>query len=78
MLIPIHRVILYLNAIQRGKLYAHYYTWIEALRSLLYMNRSFTFNFIHGVAHYAHYYTWCEALCSLLRMSFTLYYVHAH
>ena len=38
MLIPIHRVKLYLNAIQRGKLYAHCYTWIEALRSLLYMN----------------------------------------
>ena len=68
MLIPIHRVKLYLNVIQRGKLYAHCYTWIEALRSMLYMNRSFMFNFVHGVTHYAHCYTWSEALCSLLRM----------
>ena len=38
MIIPIHRVKLYLNAIQGGKLYAYCYTSIEALRSLLYMN----------------------------------------
>ena len=38
MLIPIHRVKLYLNAIQGGQLYAYCYTWIEASRSLLYMN----------------------------------------
>ena len=38
MLIPIHRVKLYLNAIQGGKLYAHCYPRIEALRSLSYMN----------------------------------------
>ena len=38
MLIAIHRVKLYLNIIQGGKLYAHCYAWIEALRSLLYMN----------------------------------------
>ena len=37
MLIPIHQVKLYLNAIQGGKLYAYCYTWIEALRSLLRM-----------------------------------------
>ena len=67
-LIPIHRVKLYLNAIQRRKLNAHCYTWIEALRSLLYMNRSFMLIFIHGVTLYPHYYTWREALCSLLRM----------
>ena len=68
MLIPIHRVKLYLNAIQGRKLNAHCYTWIEALRSLLYMNRSFMLIFIHGVTLYPHYYTWREALCSLLRM----------
>ena len=38
MLIPIHRVKLYLNAIQGEKLYAYCFTWIEALRSLSYMN----------------------------------------
>ena len=38
MLIHIHRVKLYLNAIKGGKLYADCYTWIEPLRSLLYMN----------------------------------------
>ena len=38
MLIAIHRLKLYLNAIQGGKLYAKCYTWIEALHSLLYMN----------------------------------------
>ena len=38
------------------------------LYALLYMNRSFMFNFVNGVTHYAHCYTWSEALCSLLRM----------
>ena len=40
MLIALNGVMLYfmLNAIQWGKLYAHCYTWIEALCSLLYMN----------------------------------------
>ena len=68
MIIPIHRVNLYLNAIQGGKLYAHCYTWIEALRSLLYMNCRIMLNAIHGVKLHAQYYTWIEALRSLLRM----------
>ena len=38
MLIAIHGVKLYLNVIQGGKLYAHCYTWIKAVRSFLDMN----------------------------------------
>ena len=47
-----------LNAIQGGNLYAHCSTWIEALRSLLYMNRSFMLISIQGVKLCAHCYTW--------------------
>ena len=49
MLIPIHGVKLYAQYYTRGKFYAHCFTWIEALCSLLYMNRSFMLIVIHGV-----------------------------
>ena len=58
MLISIHGV----------KLYAHYYTWSEALCSMLIKERSTMLFAIHGVKLYAHSYTWSEALCSLLYM----------
>ena len=47
-----------LNAIQGVKLYAHCYTWREALISILHM----------GMKLYAHCYTRSEAICSLLYM----------
>ena len=50
------------------KLYAHYYTWSEALCSRLIKQRSTMLFAIHGVKLYAHSYTWSEALCSLLYM----------
>ena len=50
------------------KLYAHYYTWSEALCSMLIKERSTMLFAIHGVKLYAHSYTWSEALCSLLYM----------
>ena len=53
------------------KTYAHCYTWSEALRSLLYMERYFMPIAIHGVdTHgvklYARCFTWSEASCSML------------
>ena len=59
-----------LNAIHGVKLHAQYNTWIEALCSLLCMERSITLNPIHGVrlVLIALYYTWSEALCALLYM----------
>ena len=57
-----------LIAIHGVKLYAHCYTWSEALCSLLYMESSSRLNAIHGVKLYTHCYTWSEALCSLLYM----------
>ena len=68
MLIAIHGVKLYAQSYTRWKVYAHCYTWIEALCSFLYMNRSYILIVIHGVKLYAHYYTWSEAFCSLLCM----------
>ena len=50
-----------LFAIDGVKLYAHSFTWNEALRSLLYMELSFMLIAIHEV--------WlCEALCSFRNM----------
>ena len=57
-----------LDALQGGKVYAHCLTRIEALCSLLYMERIFMLISIHGLKLYAHSDTWSEALCSLLRM----------
>ena len=57
-----------LIAIHGVKLYAHYYTWSEALFSRLIKERSTMLFAIHGVKLYAHSYTWSEALCSLLYM----------
>ena len=68
MLIPIHRMKLYAQCYTRCKVCAHCFTWIEALCSFLYMNRSFMLIVIHRVQLYAHYYTWREAFCSLLSM----------
>ena len=66
MLNAIHGVSFMLNAIQEVKLYAHCYTWREAICSLLYMERSFMpiailggrhlLIFTHGVRLYAHCY----------------------
>ena len=53
MLIPVHGVKLYGQCYTRGKVYAQCFTWIEALCSFLYMNRSFML-------------TWSDALCPLL------------
>ena len=58
-----------LNAIQGGKLYAHCYTLIEALCSMLYKERSYMLIVILGVKLYAHTYTWIEASCSLFYMN---------
>ena len=55
-----------LIAIHELKLYAHCYTFSEALSSFLYMVRSFELIVIHGVKFYAHCYKWSEALCSML------------
>ena len=57
-----------LIAIHGVKLYAHYYTWSEALCSRLIKERSTMLFVIHGVKLYAHSYTSSEALCSLLYM----------
>ena len=38
MLIPILGVKLYAQCYARGNIYAHCYTWIEALYSMLYLN----------------------------------------
>ena len=56
------------NAVQGVKLYAHCYTWSEAICSLLYIEGSILLISIHGVALYAHCYAWSEAMCSLLYM----------
>ena len=56
MLIAIHGVKLYAQSYTRGIVYAHCFTWIEALCSFLYMNRSFMLIVIRGVKLYAHYY----------------------
>ena len=58
MLIPIHGVKLCGQCYTWGKVYAHCFTWIEALCSFLYMNRSFML-------------TWSDALCPLLCMELT-------
>ena len=58
MLIPTHGVKLYGQCYTRGKVYSHCFTWIEALGSFLYMNRSFML-------------TWSDALCPLLCMELT-------
>ena len=58
MLIPIHGVKLYAQCYTRWKVYAHCFTWIEALCSFLLMNRSFML-------------TWSDALCPLLCMELT-------
>ena len=55
-----------LIAIHGVMLYAHYYTWSEALCSMLIEERSIMLFAIHGVMLYAHSYTWSEALRSLL------------
>ena len=52
-----------LIAIHEVKLYALYYTWSEALCSMLIKERSTMLFAIHGVKFYAHSYTWSEALC---------------
>ena len=57
-----------LIAIHGVKLYAHYYTWSEALCSMLTKERSIMLFAIHGVKLYANSYTWSEALRSLLWM----------
>ena len=57
-----------LIAIHGVKLYAHYYTWSEALCSMLIKERSTMLFAIHGVKLYAHSYTWSEALCSFLHI----------
>ena len=50
------------------KLYAHYYTWSEALCSLLRMELSFTLYPVHGEKLCAHCYKSREVICSLLYM----------
>ena len=55
-------------AVQGVKLYAHCYTWSEAICSLLYIEGSILLISIHGVALYAHCYARSEAMCSLLYM----------
>ena len=57
-----------LIAIHGVKLYAHYYTWSEALCSRLIKERSTMLFAIHGVKLYAHSYIWSEVLRSLLYM----------
>ena len=49
-------------------LYAHLYTWSEAVCSLLYMEFSFMYIAIDGVKLCAHCYARSEAICSLLDM----------
>ena len=56
------------DAVQGVKLYAHCYTWSEAICSLLYIEGSILLISIHGVALYAHCYARSEAMCSLLYM----------
>ena len=56
------------NAVQGVKLYAHCYTWSEAICSLLYIEGSILLISILGVALYAHCYARSEAMCSLLYM----------
>ena len=68
MLIPMHGMKLHAQCYTRWKVYAHCFTWIEALCSFLYMNRSFMLIAIHGVKLYAHYYASSELICSLLYM----------
>ena len=53
-------------AVRGVKHYAHFYTWSEALCSLLYRESSSRLNAIQGVKLYAHCYTLSEALCSML------------
>ena len=65
-----------LIAIHGVKLYAHCYSWSEALCSLLYMECSFMRITIvgvmlflivtHGVRLYSHSFKWSDNLCSLL------------
>ena len=57
-----------LNAIQGGKLYAHCYTWSEALCPLLsaILGGKHFLIVTHGVRLYAHLFTWSENLCLLL------------
>ena len=50
-----------LIAIHGVKLYAHYYTWSEALCSMLIEERSIMLFAIHEVKRYAHCYTWSQA-----------------
>ena len=50
-----------LIAIHGVKLYAHCYAWSEALRSIIYTERSFVLIAINGAKFYAHYYTSSEA-----------------
>ena len=47
-------------------LYAQFYTWSEALCSLLKMELSYMLITVHGVRLYDHCYTRSEAVCSLL------------
>ena len=56
MLIAIHGVKLYAQSYTKGKVYAHCFTWNEALCSYLYMNRIFMLIVIRGVKLYAQYY----------------------
>ena len=57
-----------LFAIHGVKLYAHSYSWSEALCSMPYMMGSFMLIAIQGVKLYAHCYTCSEALSSFLYM----------
>ena len=54
------------NALQGVTIYAHCYTWSEALCSMLYMNSSFMHIAVHRVKLYSQSYRRREALCSLL------------
>ena len=47
------------------KHYAHFYTWSEALCSLLYMELCFKLIAIHGEMLYAQCYTRSIAICSM-------------
>ena len=51
-----------LIAIDGVKLYAHTFTWTEALCSLLYIECSIMLIAIHGVKLYAHCHTCSDAL----------------
>ena len=62
-----------LIALHVVKLYAHCYTWSEALCSLLYMEQSVMCIAIHGVdihgvKPYACWWKWSEASYSMLNM----------